>query len=176
MKRLMVPAAAAAALLVTACGGGGGGGNSAGTSSRATTVSVRDLGGVGSVLVDRGGKALYSPEQEAGGKIVCTGACLSFWQPLMAGSGKPSAPAGAPQLGVIKRPDGSKQLTAGGKPLYTFSEDSPGKVTGDGFKDDFSGRTFTWHVVSSKGGAAAGSGMSGNSGQSNGRSSGGYGY
>jgi predicted lipoprotein with Yx(FWY)xxD motif len=170
MKRLMVPAAAAAALLVTACGGGGGG-HSAGTSGGATTVSVRDLGGVGSVLVDRGGKALYTPEQEAGGKILCTGGCLSFWQPLMAGSGKQSAPAGGPQLGVIKRPDGGKQVTAGGKPLYTFSEDSPGKVTGDGFKDAFSGRSFTWHVVSSKGSTSGGGGMSGTSG----RSSGGYG-
>jgi hypothetical protein len=26
-------------------------------------------------------------------------------------------------------------------------EDSPGKSTGDGFTDDFSGHHFTWHVV-----------------------------
>jgi hypothetical protein len=38
-------------------------------------------------------------------------------------------------------------VTAGGRPLYTFSEDSAGRVTGDGFMDKFGDRSFTWHVV-----------------------------
>ena len=33
------------------------------------------------------------------------------------------------------------------KPAYTFSEDTPGAVTGDGFSDDFDGRHFVWSVV-----------------------------
>jgi predicted lipoprotein with Yx(FWY)xxD motif len=103
---------------------------------------------VGKVLVDQSGKALYTSDLEAGGKIVCDGSCNAFWKPLEAGGGKPN---GAGKLGVIKRPDGTMQVTSNGKPLYTFSEDSPGKATGNGFMDDFGGHHFTWHVVSSSG-------------------------
>ncbi len=52
-----------------------------------------------------------------------------------------------PALSVIQRPAGTRQLTAGGRPLYTFAEDSAGDVTGDGAIDKFGGRSFTWHAV-----------------------------
>jgi predicted lipoprotein with Yx(FWY)xxD motif len=116
---------------------------------------------VGTVLVDASGRALYTPDQEARGKIVCTGACNAFWKPLTAGAGKPTAPAGAGTLGVISRPDGTRQITAGGKPLYTFAEDSPGKATGDGFTDDFAGHHFTWHIVHAGGTKSSGNGATG---------------
>ncbi len=55
-------------------------------------------------------------------------------------------------LAVITRDDGGKQVTLDGRPLYRFSEDpAPGKVTGDGFKDDFGGVSFTWHAVTPSG-------------------------
>ena len=54
------------------------------------------------------------------------------------------------KLGTIVRPDGKKQVTFDGKPLYRFAPDgSPGKVTGNGASDQFGSRNFTWHVVSS---------------------------
>ena len=54
------------------------------------------------------------------------------------------------KLGTVMRPDGKKQVTFGGKPLYRFAPDgSPGKVTGNDASDQFSGHSFTWHVVSS---------------------------
>jgi predicted lipoprotein with Yx(FWY)xxD motif len=164
MRRLMASGLAiAAALAIAACGSGGGGSTSsaAGTDSGSRTVFVRQLSGVGSVLVDQSGKALYSSDQEAGGKIICNSACTAFWKPLEPGAGAPTAAPGAGKLGVIKRPDGTMQITVGRKPLYTFSEDSPGKVTGNGFSDDFAGHHFTWHVVGSgakttgKGGGSA---------------------
>ena len=144
MRQLMaIGAAAFAVLAIAACGGGGGS-----KTSGADTVSVRQLSGLGSVLVDPSGKALYTSDQEASGKIVCDGSCNAFWKPLEASGGKPN---GAGKLGEIKRPDGTMQVTSNGKPLYTFSEDSPGKVTGNGFSDDFAGHHFTWHVVTSGG-------------------------
>ena len=170
MKRFVGSGLAIAATLVLgACGGGGHGAASSGSNTASTTVSVRQLSGVGSVLVDQSGKALYSSDLEAGGKIVCDGTCNAFWKPVtLEGGGKPTAPADVGKLGVVRRPDGKMQVTAGGKPLYTFSEDSPGKVTGDGFTDDFAGHHFTWHVVGSSGTTATGT-------QSKGTGGGGYG-
>ncbi len=66
------------------------------------------------------------------------------------------------ELGVITRPDGTKQVTAEGKPLYTFAEDSAGEVTGDGVSDEFGEQYFTWHVVVADSSAtSSGSGTTG---------------
>jgi predicted lipoprotein with Yx(FWY)xxD motif len=181
MLKLMTPAAAlAAAVALAACGGGGSGtSSSAGASSASSaagskTVFVKQLSGVGSVLVDQSGKALYSSDVEASGKIVCSsGACAAFWKPLTLEGGKPTGPTGAGKLGTIKRPDGSEQVTANGKPLYTFSEDSPGKATGNNFSDDFDGHHFTWNVVQAGGKAASGAGTGAQS-QPNSPNYGGY--
>jgi predicted lipoprotein with Yx(FWY)xxD motif len=151
-------AAAAATLALAACGGGDDGAPSTSTAASTGAVNVQRVDGIGSVLVDAAGKALYTPDQESDGKVRCTGACASIWQPLLApASGTPKA-AGATMLDVIVRPDGKRQVTAGRKPLYTFTEDSAGKVTGNGFADDFAGRHFTWHAVLAGGAAAKSSG------------------
>jgi predicted lipoprotein with Yx(FWY)xxD motif len=155
---LAAGAAAAATLALAACGGGDDGASSARTATPTSAVTVHRVDGVGSVLVDATGKALYTPDEEADGKVRCTGGCTSIWQPLVApDSGAPKAADGAASLDVIARPDGMRQVTADGKPLYTFSEDAPGKVTGDGFADDFAGRHFTWHAVLAGGKASSGS-------------------
>lgn len=193
MKRLMtLGITITASIALAACGGGAGNGAGASTAAGtgSGTVAVRQLSAVGSVLVDHTGKALYSSDLEASGTIVCDAACNAFWKPLAAGPGKPTASVGAGKLGVITRPDGSRQVTADGKPLYTFAEDSPGKATGNGFTDDFNGHHFTWIVVhpggtttgasgpSRSAGAPSGSGGSGSSYGSGGSSSSGsnYGY
>jgi hypothetical protein len=79
---------------------------------------------------------------------------------------------------VITRPDGGRQVTIDGKPLYTFSEDSPGKATGNGFTDDFGGHHFTWNVIRAGGTneTAAGSGNGASTSGGTGGSSGSYGY
>jgi predicted lipoprotein with Yx(FWY)xxD motif len=150
MHRLLTCALVVASLTLAACGSGDDE-TSTGAPARANTIDVRHVDGIGDVLVDADGRALYTPDQEADGKILCTGECLSFWIPLDAGSGKPTAADGAGSFDVIRRPDGDRQVAVDTKPLYTFSEDTPGKVTGDGFKDDFDGQSFTWHVVKADG-------------------------
>ncbi|HMF82220.1 MAG TPA: hypothetical protein VKI01_03015 [Acidimicrobiia bacterium] len=151
MRRLFVPAAlAAAAIALAACGGGGGGGSSSmgSSSSRdtATTVATKRVAGR-SVLVDAGGKALYASDQEAGGMVQCTGACLQFWEPLTV-QGQPTGAVTAGALGVVTRPDGKMQVTFNGAPVYRFAEDQSGTVKGDGVDDAFGGQKFDWHVVS----------------------------
>jgi predicted lipoprotein with Yx(FWY)xxD motif len=153
MKRLLIAGAVlAAAGALAACGGGGGGdsSNAAGATpsgSGTATVASEQIGDFGSVLVDSSGQALYASDQEqAAGQVLCTDGCMSFWTPLTI-DGKPSGNALTGDLGVAERPDGTQQVTYNGKLLYSFSEDQPGEVTGDGFEDAFGGQTLTWHVV-----------------------------
>jgi predicted lipoprotein with Yx(FWY)xxD motif len=166
MKRLLtsVTALGVAAVLGAACSSGGGG-HSTAASTTGATVSVANVNGVGSVLVDARGQALYVSDQEASGMVLCTGPCNSFWKPLAPGAdGTPSGAVTGTSLGVIDRPDGTKQVTADGRPLYTFTEDSPGKVTGNGFSDDFGSQHFTWHAVTAQGASSAPAPSSGTSG------------
>jgi predicted lipoprotein with Yx(FWY)xxD motif len=150
MKRLLFPAAlAAAAILLAACGGSSGGDSSMGSSSSskgtAMTVATKRIDGK-SVLVDAEGKALYMSDEEAGGMVRCTGACLEFWEPLTI-QGQPTGTVSGGTLGVLTRPDGKTQVTFNGDPVYRFTEDQSGTVNADGLKDAFEGQEFTWHVL-----------------------------
>jgi predicted lipoprotein with Yx(FWY)xxD motif len=122
-------------------------GSTSGHGKATDTVSLASVSGVGKVLVDSKGFALYSPKQEQGGTIRCTGGCATIWRPLTV-KGNPSAGSGL-KLGTVMRPDGKTQVTFDGKPLYRFAEDnSPKSVSGNGVSDNFGGKSVTWHVAS----------------------------
>jgi predicted lipoprotein with Yx(FWY)xxD motif len=177
MKRYLIAGfVAASALALAACGSGGGSSSSgAAKTGSGAALSVRQVNGVGKVLVDSSGHALYTPAEEANGMVLCTGGCTAFWKPVSAGATLPATPAGAGTLGVVTRPDGTKQLTEDGKPLYTFVEDTSTTVKGNDFTDDFGGTHFTWHAVVTQGSASAPAG--GQSTTTTSPSSGsGYGY
>ena len=165
-------AAIAIAGLVAACGSGGGGAGYGGTgggqpagagqqpaASHGPVVGARKLAGVGTVLVDRSGKTIYSPQQEARGKILCTGSCLGFWFPVPVSPGTPlhALPGVSGVLGTVHRADdGVTQLTLNGRPLYTFRLDrAPGQVHGNNFSDSFGGKSFIWQVVAASGVASS---------------------
>jgi predicted lipoprotein with Yx(FWY)xxD motif len=165
----------ALAATLAACGGGNGEGTASAMQNTGTgaqgkdVVSVQEIGEAGSVLVDSSGQALYASDLEANGKVLCTEACNSFWQPLTA-EGKPTAGDSSlvGKLGMIERPDGTQQVSYAGMPLYTFTQEGPEEVTGDGFVDAFNGNEFTWSVV--KVGGSSGSGADAESSGSGGRS------
>jgi predicted lipoprotein with Yx(FWY)xxD motif len=144
---LSLAAVVAASLALAACGSDSGSSAASGAALTADTVAIKHVDGLGEVLVDGSGMALYTPDQDTAKKIRCTGGCTAFWQPLAPGGGKPTAADGAGKLSVVERPDGTRQVAADGRSLYTFSEDSAGSITGDGFQDEFGGRHFVWHVV-----------------------------
>jgi predicted lipoprotein with Yx(FWY)xxD motif len=158
---ILASIAVAAALGLAACGGSDDStGATTSAASGGDTVAVSSISGAGEVLVDEGGNALYTPDEEANGKIICTGACESHWIPLtVSDSSQPSASADVDgKVGTVKRPDGAEQVTLDGAPLYTFVDDGgPGRVTGDGFVDEFEGQSFTWHVVRAGGASPAAS-------------------
>lgn len=145
--------ATAVLLALAACGGGSDSSAGGSTSSAGATVSSQMVDGVGRVLVDSEGAALYAADQEANGKVVCTGSCTSIWKPLTVSGGMPTAGDGLDgKLGVMSRPDGSRQVTFDGRLLYTFAEDEDaGTVTGNGAADSFDGTSFTWHVATPTG-------------------------
>jgi predicted lipoprotein with Yx(FWY)xxD motif len=99
------------------------------------------------VLTAANGHTLYSLSAERGGKFVCTksSGCLSIWHPLLVP--KEATLAGPVKLGTIARPEGGRQATYRGRPLYTFGQDQkPGQAKGEGLKD-----VGTWHVARVRG-------------------------
>lgn len=65
----------------------------------------------------------------------CFGLCAQFWSPVLT-SGQPQAGTGVDQdaVGWVRRPDGTKQVTYKGRPLYLFADDAyiPGLPYGGG--------------------------------------------
>ncbi|HTX30079.1 MAG TPA: hypothetical protein VMD09_01775 [Solirubrobacteraceae bacterium] len=59
------------------------------------------------------------------GESACQGLCAVYWPPLLT-SRWPEAAQGVDgrALGVIVRPDGSRQVTYHGRPLYLFNKDA----------------------------------------------------
>lgn len=93
------------------------------------------------ILVTTRGRTLYSLSAETHGRFICTGACTADWPPLILKGG--AKPAGVSGLGTIRRPDGRRQATYKGKPLYRFGMDAKkGDVNGEGFRD-----VGTWHAA-----------------------------
>jgi predicted lipoprotein with Yx(FWY)xxD motif len=119
----------------------------AATTSSAGSAVVKVASNPGlhaSVLTDVRGMTLYRLSAEQGGKFICTSAsCLAVWHPLRAaGAGPPVGSVGS--LGTLRRPDGSRQVTFRGMPLYTFAQDQqPGDAKGQGLKD-----VGTWEAAS----------------------------
>jgi predicted lipoprotein with Yx(FWY)xxD motif len=118
--------------------------------SSGVTVETEDNTQLGAILADGSGFTLYTLTNGTS-PVLCTGTCATFWPPLVlpAGTAAPTAGPGVTGLGVTSNTNGT-QVTAGGLPLYTFTEDtSPGQANGQGLSS-FGG---VWHVV--KEGAAA---------------------
>jgi predicted lipoprotein with Yx(FWY)xxD motif len=85
-------------------------------------------------LVDAQGMSLYIFLNDTSGRSNCAGECLEDWQPLLA-TGRLLPGTGVPRenLGVIIRPDGSRQVTYLGSPLYYYTGDQqPGDLNGQG--------------------------------------------
>jgi predicted lipoprotein with Yx(FWY)xxD motif len=96
-------------------------------------LTTKSNSSVSSYLADLGGNTLYTYGADSSGASNCTGTCISTW-PAYQDTG---ATTGLPtNVSTIKRSDnGETQYTYKGKPLYTFSSDSKGQVTGDGINN-----------------------------------------
>jgi predicted lipoprotein with Yx(FWY)xxD motif len=88
------------------------------------------------ILVTSGGRTLYyfTPDNH-GAMFACTGSCLTAWKPdVLPHGGKLASQGSLPgMLSTIARPDGTRQVTYDGWPLYSFTGDKArGDVNGQG--------------------------------------------
>lgn len=158
--------------LLAGCGGGSSS-TSAGTTTKSTTtgslpappkpppnaeegtvfVSLGSAAGLGEILVNSEGRTLYAFSGDNAKESTCEGACEEAWPPLLVAAGEPHPSNGtsAAKLGTIERPDGTRQVTYAGHPLYSYTGDkSPGQATGNG-SSAFGG---TWSALKASGAPA----------------------
>jgi predicted lipoprotein with Yx(FWY)xxD motif len=149
------PAASASSASPAAAAAASASASSAGSALRTATV-----GGT-QVLANAKGFVLYwfAPDTPTTSK--CTGSCATYWPPVagpvIAGSGITGT------LGTITRPDGTKQASYDGHPLYTYAGDTkPSVASGNGL--NVSGGLWYEMTVSGAVPAASSSAKSGGSG------------
>lgn len=114
------------------------------TGSVALTTAESDLG---TIVVDGAGMTVYMFDSDTQGAAtsVCTGQCLANWPPATTEATEPELEGVTGAVGTIDTPDGAKQLTLDGWPLYHFSGDQgPGDVNGQGLNG-------VWWVLSPSG-------------------------
>ena len=152
-----VAAALIAALGLTACSATTGQASASPAEvAGGVTVGTRTANGLGPFLTGAGGRTLYELTTDSANKSTCTGACASIWPPLTVSGGTPAAGSGVNgTLGTMTRPDGTRQVTYDGRPLYYYSHDTAaGQTNGQGFGG-------IWFVALASGALGSGSGSAG---------------
>ena len=87
------------------------------------------------ILVDSQGDPLYTFKADTPTNSRVTGQLATLWPPLDA-SGAPTAGGVSGKLTLVSTPNG-RQVTYNGHFLYSFVDDRPGHVTGQGVQDFF---------------------------------------
>jgi predicted lipoprotein with Yx(FWY)xxD motif len=129
---------------------------SAGSTAHPVSVGVKkellqtEKSPVGTILVDKKGRTVYVFMADKKGVSNCTGQCLQYWPAVVAPARLPtSLPGVTGKLGVIvRKDDGTRQLTMNGWPLYLYAGDTkPGMIAGQGSN----GGGALWWVVGPNG-------------------------
>lgn len=106
-----------------------------------TTVMIVQKSAIGYVLAEANHQVVYTYDKDKkNGAPTCTGTCAQTWLPA---TGTPQAgPADhfPAQFGLVKRADGTEQITYDGLPLYTLKGAKPLLTTGNG-------QGGLWHVI-----------------------------
>ena len=94
------------------------------TKRNASALDVRS-NARGTFLVDAAGLAIYAFSEDAQGQTGCGTNCTSVWPPVTVDKlpAVKSAAIDTMKLGTTLRPDGSRQLTYNGLPLYYSESD-----------------------------------------------------
>ncbi|MEC5179669.1 COG4315 family predicted lipoprotein [Arthrobacter sp. CG_A4] len=102
---------------------------------------------LGQIVVDGKGMSVYyfTKDTKDSGTSACTGGCLTAWPPVVTTSAAPTVDGVTGKVGTIATPDGKKQVTINGMPIYYFAKDkAAGDVLGQGVNS-------VWYVVAPSG-------------------------
>jgi predicted lipoprotein with Yx(FWY)xxD motif len=102
---------------------------------------------LGEIVVDGKGMTVYyfTKDKKDSGTSNCTGDCLVAWPPVLTESETPTVEGVTAEVGTIDTPEGEKQVTIDGMPIYYWQNDKePGDVDGQGVND-------VWYVVAPDG-------------------------
>ncbi|HEY2284118.1 MAG TPA: hypothetical protein VGH88_00100 [Streptosporangiaceae bacterium] len=158
---LPVLAVTATALLAAACGSSSTPASSSGGTPPAAgkapaapakvTISAKQVGKLGNILVTSTGLVLYMFVPDKDKKVTCVSLCAATWPPVfVASGGTVTAGAGVQQsmLGTDPDPAGGKVVTYDGWPLYGYTGDqSPGQTTGQAVNVNGG----LWYVINTAG-------------------------
>jgi predicted lipoprotein with Yx(FWY)xxD motif len=109
--------------------------SSAGSATTVHTAKVSVDGKTEVVLVDAQGEPLYTFKADSPTASHVTGQLATLWPPLVE-SGTPTASGVSGKLTLVSTRNGS-QVAYNGQFLYSFVDDKPGHVTGQGVQDFF---------------------------------------
>jgi predicted lipoprotein with Yx(FWY)xxD motif len=145
-------------------GGTGGGAPAPATSSAPAktgalqVMKVAQVDGFAPFVTNEKGRTVYRFDQDKANPptTTCVDKCAETWQPMLAPDGvEVREGIDESQVGTIERPDGGKQLTLKGWPLYYFKDDlALGQTAGQG-------KGGTWFAIAPDGSKAAQTGRTG---------------
>jgi predicted lipoprotein with Yx(FWY)xxD motif len=141
----------AAASTATSTSAGAPATGTAAASGTGTAVVVSTKHAKLGTILAAGNKHLtvYMFEGDKGNSSTCTGACAKVWPPVTTSAAvSVGGAAVAADLGTITRPDGTKQVTYKGHPLYWFARDGD---SGDAYGQGVVGFGSSWYVISPSG-------------------------
>jgi predicted lipoprotein with Yx(FWY)xxD motif len=110
------------------------------------TLIAKSTKAMGNVVTDGAGRTLYRFEKDQAKpepRSNCVGMCAQTWPPMLANGDQPPVVEGVDPaiVGTVTREDGTRQVTIGNWPVYTYAKDpGPGKWQGQGVMG-------TWFVV-----------------------------
>lgn len=180
MKRQIWKLAAAAAMggmLLAGCSSGGTASQatSAGAGSAAAPQATSTDGGsqssaalktgqvaLGTIVVNGQGMTAYVFDKDTAnsGTSTCAGPCIALWPAITSTTASPHVSGVTGKVATIALPNGTRQVTLNGLPLYTYTPDTkPGDASGQGFGG-------IWWVVGPDGNKLAASPSAATSGSS----------
>ncbi|MDZ4092211.1 MAG: hypothetical protein U1D68_13520 [Arthrobacter sp.] len=125
--------------------------SSAPASTTAPASATPDLkvadSSAGRIVVDGKGMSVYyyTKDVKDSGTSTCTGGCLEAWPPVLATADTPAVDGVTGTVGTIATPDGKKQLTINGMPVYYYAKDlAAGDILGQGVGS-------VWYLVAPSG-------------------------
>lgn len=92
-------------------------------------LKIEDSKTYGEIITDGRGEALYLFDKEEGPASECFDDCATAWPPYLT-KGRPVAAKGLDpkRIGTTVRPDGTRQVTYRGHPLYYYVHDTPSLI------------------------------------------------